>query len=139
MARFRFARGSQMSKRPAPRQIIFFFLVLLAVWQFKAVLAGPGDIEAARKAWPMINNGALLVDVRSEEEFVSGHLEGAINIEWDRIDALARAIGSDKQRQVVFYCRSGNRAGKSITQLRSLGYTNIFNATGLEVLLETKP
>jgi len=103
------------------------------------VLAGGGDPEAARQAWPMIQNGALLVDVRSEEEFAEGHLDGAINIEWDQTDALIAAIGPDKQRQVVFYCRSGNRVGKSITALQARGYSQIFNATGLEALLETKP
>jgi phage shock protein E len=128
-----------MRKYHVPKQMFYAFLVLLAVWQIKAVLAGAGDTEAARMAWPMIQSGALVVDVRSEEEFARGHLDGAVNIEWNRIDALIKAIGSDKQRQVVFYCRSGNRAGKSIGQLRSYGYTNIFNATGLEALRETKP
>jgi phage shock protein E len=121
------------------KQILFIFLLLLTIWQIKFVLAGNGDTDAAKLAWPMIQNGALLVDVRSKEEFAQGHLDGAINIEWNKFDALVAAIGSDKQRQVVFYCRSGNRAGKSINQLKSLGYTNIFNATGFEALIETKP
>ena len=120
-------------------QITYAFLVLLTVWLINPVMAGGGDPEAARQAWPMIENGALLVDVRSEKEFEQGHLEGAIRIDWDNTDALIAAIGSDKQRQVVFYCRSGNRVGKSITVLKTRGYTNIFNATGLEALQKTKP
>ncbi len=87
----------------------------------------------------MIQSGALVIDVRSEEEFAEGHLDGAINIEWDQTDALIAAIGSDKQRQVVFYCRSGNRSGKSMAELESRGYTHIFNATGFEALQATKP
>ena len=87
----------------------------------------------------MIENGALLVDVRSAEEFADDHLDGAINIEWTDTDALIKVIGSDKQRPVVFYCRSGNRAGKAIAHLKLGGYTNIFNATGLGALQETKP
>lgn len=121
------------------KQLTYVLLVILAVWLMTPVIAGGGDPEAARQAWPMINNGALLVDVRSEEEFAEAHLDGAINISWDKTDALVAAIGSDKQRQVVFYCRSGHRAGKSIKELESRGYTNIFNATGLEALKETKP
>ena len=89
---------------------------------------------------PLANvDGALLIDVRSEEEFSQGHLEGAIHIEWDQTDALMQAIGMDTRRQVVFYCRTGNRAGKSIRVLESKGYTNIFNATGLGALQATKP
>lgn len=119
-------------------QALYVVLVVLTIWLISPVLAG-GDPEAARQAWPMIENGALLIDVRSAEEFADGHLDGAVNIEWDDTDALIKAIGSDKQRQVVFYCRSGNRAGKAITHLKLGGYTNIFNATGIGALKETKP
>lgn len=120
-------------------QLVYVLFVILSVWLVTPVMAGGGDPEAARQAWPMIENGALLIDVRSEEEFKAGHLDGAINISWDKTDALIAAIGSDKQRQVVFYCHSGNRAGKSIDELKTKGYANIFNATGLEALIETKP
>ena len=122
-----------------PMQIMYVILVLVTIWLISPVLAGGGDPEAAKKAWPMIESGALLVDVRSEEEFARDHLEGAINVEWDKTEALMVAIGMDTQRPVVFYCRSGNRAGKSIVELKARGYTNIFNATGLEALRETKP
>jgi phage shock protein E len=122
-----------------PMQIMYVVLVLLTMWLITPVMAGGGDPEAAKKAWPMIESGALLVDVRSKEEFDKGHLDGAIHIEWDKTDALTQAIGMNTQRPVVFYCRSGNRAGKSIVELKTRGYTNIFNATGLEALRETKP
>jgi phage shock protein E len=121
------------------RQLMYVLLVIVAAWSISQTLAGGGDREAAKQAWPMIENGALLVDVRSQEEFEAEHLEGAVNIPWDNTDALMAAIGTDKQRAVVFYCRSGNRAGKSIDKLGEEGYTNIFNATGLEALKETAP
>jgi phage shock protein E len=128
-----------MRKYRRPTQIMYAILVLLTVWLIAPVMAGGGDPEVAKKAWPMIESGALLVDVRSKEEFDKGHLDGAIHIEWDKTDALMQAIGMNTQRPVVFYCRSGNRAGKSIVELKTRGYTNIFNATGLEALRETKP
>ena len=128
-----------MNKYRRPTQFVYAILVIVTIWLVAPVLAGGGDPEAARKAWPMIQSGALLVDVRSEKEFSAGHLDGAINIEWDKTDDLIAAIGTDKQRQVVFYCRSGNRVGKSIKVLEARGYTNIFNATGLEALLATRP
>jgi phage shock protein E len=128
-----------MRKYRRPTQIMYAILVLLTVWLITPVMAGGGDPEVAIKAWPMIESGALLVDVRSKEEFDKGHLDGAIHIEWDKTDALMQAIGMNTQRPVVFYCRSGNRAGKSIVELKTRGYTNIFNATGLEALRETKP
>jgi phage shock protein E len=128
-----------MLKYIRPTQIVFALMVVLTIWLINPVLAGGGDPEKAKQAWPMIQSGALLIDVRSEEEFSAGHLDGAINIEWDQTDALITAIGADKQRQVVFYCRSGNRVGKAISVLETKGYTNIFNATGFEALQATKP
>jgi phage shock protein E len=120
-------------------QLFYVFLVVLTIWLIAPVMAGGGDPAAASQAWPMIEAGALVIDVRSEEEFAVGHLEGAINIQWHDSEAIARAIGVNKQRQVVMYCRSGNRAGKSITKMQALGYDNIYNATGLEALEETRP
>jgi phage shock protein E len=127
-----------MQKYLRPTQIIYAFLVVLLIWLINPVMAG-GDPAVAEKAWPMLENGALLIDVRSKEEFDEGHIDGALNIPWDKTDALKFAIGEDKQRQVVFYCRSGNRASKAITEMESRGYTNIFNATGFSALRATKP
>ncbi|MGA9574686.1 MAG: rhodanese-like domain-containing protein [Lysobacterales bacterium] len=128
-----------MSKYRKHTQFLYALMVAMTIWLINPVMAGGGDPDVARQAWPMIESGVLVVDVRSQEEFSDGHLDGAINIEWDQLDALASVIGNDKQRPVVFYCRSGNRAGKSIAKLEARGYTHIYNATGLEALLETKP
>ena len=122
-----------------PMQFMYAFLVMLTVWLINPVLAGSGDPEAARQAWPMIEQGALVIDVRTTEEFEQGHVEGALNIPYQEIDKLMSAIGTDKTRPVVVYCRSGNRSGKAKVVLETKGYTNVFNATGYEALKETKP
>jgi phage shock protein E len=119
--------------------IIIVLLIFFAVFVINPMMAGGSNEEAAKEAWPMIESGALVVDVRSVAEFEGGHLDGALNIEWTNMDGLIAAIGSDLQRPVVFYCRSGNRAGKSIVKLEKQGYTNIYNATGLDSLKATRP
>jgi len=80
-----------------------------------------------------------LIDVRTGQEFAQGHLDGALNIPWQETGKLMSAIGTDKTRPVVVYCRSGNRSGKSKVALEAQGYTNVFNATGFEALKQTKP
>ena len=122
-----------------PMQFIYAFLVIFTVWLINPVLAGSGDPEAAKQAWPMIEQGALVIDVRTREEFAQGHIDGALNIPWQETDKLMSAIGTDKTRPVVVYCRSGNRSGKAKVVLETKGYTNIFNATGFEAMKETKP
>lgn len=120
-------------------QFTYSLLVILTLLMISVVFAGAGDPEKARQAWPLIQSGALLIDVRTKEEFDAGHLEGAVNIPWEDTAALKQAIGDDKQRQVVLYCRSGNRSGKSIAMLEAEGYTRLHNGTGLEALQATKP
>ena len=128
-----------MSKYRRLTQIIYALMVVLALWLIAPVMAGGGNPAIAENAWPMIQNGALLIDVRSKEEFAEGHMDGAVNIEWDKTDDLIATIGEDGQRQVVFYCRSGNRAGKAKAVLEDKGYSGIFNATGFSALRATKP
>ncbi len=119
--------------------VAYALLVILTLWLISPAIAGNGDPDQASQAWPMIQNGALLIDVRTNEEFDAGHIEGATNIPYNNTSALIDAIGNDKQRLVVVYCRSGKRAGRAKSALDEKGYTNIFNATGYEALKATRP
>ncbi len=128
-----------MRKHLNTTQTGYTLLVILTILLINPVLAGSGDPILAKQAWPMIENGALLIDVRTKKEFDAGHIEGAINIPFEETRALMDAIGDDKERSVVVYCRSGKRAGKAKTALNKNGFTNIFNATGYEALKATRP
>jgi len=128
-----------MMKHTSPTLLILILLILLTGFAVNHVLAGSGNTEAARQAWPMIEQGTLLIDVRTSGEFAQGHIDGALNIPWEQTSQLLSAIGDDKQRPVVVYCRSGNRSGKAKAVLEKQGYTNVFNATGYEALKQTKP
>jgi phage shock protein E len=77
-----------------------------------------------------IRAGALLVDVRSPEEFNQGHLSGALNIPIDHLDDHLDAFGDDLDREIVVYCRSGRRAGIAVGTLEASGYDNVTNAGG---------
>ena len=127
-----------MKKYRRAVQIVFVFLLALGAWYVGPVLSA-GDPVVAKQAWPMIDQGALLIDVRTQEEFADGHIAGSINIPWEETDKLIAIIGPDKQRQVVVYCRSGNRSGKAMVVLQNKGYSGIFNATGYQALKETRP
>jgi phage shock protein E len=77
-----------------------------------------------------VAQGALLVDVRSAEEFEFGHLEQAFNIPHSDISREIGKLGSDKHREVVLYCKSGRRADLAIATLKGLGFIQTFNAGG---------
>ena len=125
------------------RTITIFTLFLLAfavVAQQTATRDGVlGDTVAAAEGWEMIENGALLIDVRSGEEYAGGHIEDSTNIPHTQMDDIVELIGDDKDRPVVLYCRSGGRSGRVTAALQEMGYTAAFNATGWEALEATRP
>ena len=123
----------------ASRHLTTSFLVLVCavVWAQSQGLRG--DPEKAKQGWELIEQGALVIDVRTTEEYEAGHLEGALHIPWEQTDELMAAIGEDKQRKVVMYCGSGGRVGRAIEALEAEGYEGLFNATGYDALEATKP
>lgn len=74
----------------------------------------------------------LWIDVRTNEEFASGHVDGAINIPHTEIAKEISKLTTDKSAPIKLYCRSGHRAGLAKTALEELGYTNVENLGGLE-------
>ena len=75
---------------------------------------------------------AVLLDVRSADEYASGHLRDACNIPHDRIAEEIAAVAPDKTVQIILYCRSGRRAATALNALHGLGYENVSNFGGLE-------
>ena len=73
---------------------------------------------------------ALIIDVRSEAEWNQGHLLKAQRVDWDKISNEITKIAPDKNKKIILYCRSGNRAGKAMKVLASMGYTDLTNAGG---------
>ena len=78
----------------------------------------------------------IWIDVRSAEEFNSGHLEDSINIPHDQIVERIKAVSPDKDAPINLYCRSGRRAEVALTELKKAGYTNVTNHGGYEDLLK---
>jgi phage shock protein E len=74
----------------------------------------------------------VIVDVRTQAEFDSGHIEGALHKPYDAIDAGITALLPDKSQPIILYCAKGGRAGKAKQTLESLGYTKVENGGGYE-------
>lgn len=111
-------------------------LVLVGFLLVRGSSAQSGIVRAV-DAWALIRSGALLLDVRTPEEFQQGHLEGAINIPYDEIHRRLAELG-DSSKRIVAYCRSGNRSGKAKGILEGLGYNNVVNAGGFQALVASR-
>ncbi|HLW29450.1 MAG TPA: rhodanese-like domain-containing protein [Brumimicrobium sp.] len=79
---------------------------------------------------------AFIVDVRTPQEFASGHYEGAVNIPLNQVSQQLSEF--DDKEQIVVYCRSGARSGNAKQILESNGYTNVINAINLSHLNKLK-
>lgn len=71
----------------------------------------------------------LLVDVRTAEEFASGHIPGAVNIPLQELEGRLAEVPADSP--VVVYCRSGNRSAQAADLLHEAGYTQVYDLGGI--------
>lgn len=69
---------------------------------------------------------AILIDVRSKQEFNEGHFDGAINIPLNNINIITDKV-KDKNKYIILYCSSGIRSKKAQEILISDGYMNVYN------------
>lgn len=73
----------------------------------------------------------VLLDVRSLDEYNSGHIPTAVLLPHDEINSKAEALLSDKNKEIVVYCRSGRRSAIAAEALGKLGYTNVQDFGGI--------
>ena len=76
----------------------------------------------------VVSQGTVVIDVRTPAEFADGHLKGAVNIDVESTTFAATVSKLPTAGTYVVYCKSGNRAGQAITQMKSLGFTDMVNA-----------
>lgn len=89
------------------------------------------------EASELIDDGALLVDVRSLFEYNQGHIDGAINIDVQDILKMVDTLNFNntnisKDRKIVLYCRSGSRSSSAAKKLVEIGYTNVYDLGAMD-------
>ena len=75
--------------------------------------------------------GYIILDVRTQEEYDQGHIPGAIVISHEEIAEKAEDVLTDKDQLILVYCRSGRRSKIAAEALVELGYTNIREFGGI--------
>jgi len=93
------------------------------------------DPAAARN---LIASGAIVIDVRTADEYAAGHLPNATNIPVQdvaaRLSEVEALVGGNKARPIVVYCAAGGRAAKAKTTLDGAGFSHVVNGGGLDDL-----
>lgn len=110
---------------------LFLFLALTSAAAMARAQPKAVSPRAARDLLAS-DKGALLLDVRTREEFLEVRIPGSVLLPFDAIDAAsaARVVGP-KDRQVVVYCRTGRRSAVAASTLASLGYRNVYDMGGI--------
>ena len=74
--------------------------------------------------------GAVLLDVRTSEEYRGGHIPGSKNIPLQVIDKVT-SVAENKDIALYVYCQSGARSRQATSMLQGMGYTNVNNIGGI--------
>lgn len=82
------------------------------------------DMEELERIY---KKGAILIDVRSPQEYNEGHLQGAICIPSYELKRKIKKVMQDKNKDIIVYCSTGSRSKKAKRILESIGYTNVYN------------
>ena len=116
-----------------------FFLLLAVMLLTACGQAKENDREAAymnitaeeAKTIMDSEDGYIILDTRTQEEYDQGHIPGAIVISHEEIAEKAEEVLTDKDQLILVYCRSGRRSKIAAEALVELGYTNIKEFGGI--------
>jgi rhodanese-related sulfurtransferase len=74
--------------------------------------------------------GVIIVDVRTPEEFASGHIEGALNIDFNSGNFANEITRLNPSETYAVYCRSGSRSGQAASIMHKAGFHDVSNLNG---------
>ncbi len=123
------------------RKLIICLVILLTITgcaeaSVKEVITPSSKIVTSSEASSLIKEGAILIDVRTKEEYDEKHITGAVNIPLAEIEK--GNINYDKDTAIIVYCRSGNRSATAAKELITLGYTSIYDLGSINNWKETE-
>lgn len=108
-------------------------LLLLSLASCTSTGAPQAEVKSTTNiaiAAPTPTNDVLYVDVREDDEWAAGHIDGAIHVKLGDIEA-GKVDAIPKDRDIAVYCRSGRRSAIAMNALKNLGYTRIRDAGGM--------
>jgi phage shock protein E len=105
-------------------QLIYLIPILLIVVIFVAKQRSFASEEQVNSA---LKKGAKVIDVRSPQEYASGHVPKAINIPVNELKERVAQLAPDKEQPLLLHCGSGVRSGYGKSILEKLGYKQVLN------------
>jgi rhodanese-related sulfurtransferase len=104
-------------------------LVVVLTWESRIRASSFASISS-QDLIRLMNQGALVLDIRKDEEFAKGHVNGAKHLSSEKILTAGDTFKRFKDKPVVVYCDSGSLAAAAVRQLNSQGFTRAFTLRG---------
>jgi rhodanese-related sulfurtransferase len=107
--------------------------MLMAIMVLACTVKADGlSTISPKEAYNLIQNNKsnpdfVLIDIRTPQEFKSGHLKNAILIDYYSKDFLKKMKSLDKNKTYLIYCRSANRSTKTLKKIKNMKFTSLYN------------
>lgn len=109
-----------------------FFIALISTLTAGISTAWANDLEIIREGL----SSPVIIDVRTEREFVGGALDGAVNHPVQGLPGTLIDMGVELDEEVIVYCRSGRRSAQAKTLLKAAGFKLVFDGGAMSKLEE---
>lgn len=108
-----------------------FSIALVAISTIALGACSSSDASSSRVDAAVIAE-SMIIDVRTPEEYVAGHLDGATLIDIKDASFDAKMAELDPNASYIIYCRSGNRSAQAVERMKEAGFTNLTDLGSLE-------
>lgn len=109
---------------------LVFLTVLLLMDTFKRRLLGFKEVDPPEMVRRMNHEDAIVLDVREDQEYAEGHIVNALHIPLGVLEKRLDELPPHKDKGIIVYCRSGDRAARAGATLRKQGFNNVFKLNG---------
>lgn len=133
------SKQTQVKKRSNQRTLMIaagaavLVIAVIVLWAISSssVANAAQDISPSSYQSQFVSSSTahLLLDVRTSEEFATGHVHGAVNIPVEELQDRLSEVSRDEP--VVVYCHSGNRSAQAAQMLTQAGYTDVYDLGGV--------
>ena len=112
-----------------------FLLLIIALSGFlllfpRIFLAGAKNLSIKDAILMMNRNSFALIDLRSEDDFTSGHIANAQNIPYESIEKSVETLKKYSNKHLILYCQKGIRSEKALSLLQKIGIENVYSVEG---------
>jgi rhodanese-related sulfurtransferase len=112
------------------KKVIALIASVLLLAGCSSSAAGVTNMNVSEFSKKITEAGVITVDVRTPGEFMTGHIEGAQNIDFESGNFENEISTLDKNGIYAVYCRSGNRSGQAVAIMHDAGFHNVYNLNG---------